>query len=197
LRAAEYGIPFMPMMSIKGSDEMNLLHPEFKPMIDPFTGKKIVLVPALEPDVGIVHVQKADIHGNVKLLPPYVADVLFMRAAKKVIVTAEEIISEEEMIKEGPTIPYYHITTVVHAPYGAHPTACYPYYAYDRAHIAEYFAAASAGAEEFKAKYLDKYVFGVSSQEEYLQKIGGKERMKRLESWKESREKWMELYTYE
>ncbi|MBM4237073.1 MAG: CoA transferase subunit A [Euryarchaeota archaeon] len=195
LRAAEYGMPFVPMKSIKGSDEIKL-HPEFKHFVDPFTGKKVVLVPALEPDVALIHVQKADRHGNVKVDPPYVADVLFMRAAKKVIVTAEEIVSEEEMIRIGPTIPYYEMTAIVHVPYGAHPTSCYPYYAYDREYISEYFKAAQQGPEAFRSNYLDKYVFGVASQEEYMEKVGGKAKRERLASWKEGREKWMELFTY-
>lgn len=196
LRAAEFGIPFVPVRSIKGSDEIKL-HPEFKPMVDPFTGKKVVLVPALEPDVALIHVHKADVHGNLKILPPYVADVLFIRAAKKVIVTAEEIIPEKQMIEEGPTIPYYETTAVVEAPMGAHPTSCYPQYAYDRKHISEYIASARESAEAFKAKYLDKFVFGLRSHNEYLEKIGGKAKRDQLASWNEGPERWMELFTYE
>ncbi|MCQ5375280.1 MAG: hypothetical protein NO474_01595 [Methanomassiliicoccales archaeon] len=195
LRAAEFGMPFVPMKSIKGSDEIRF-HPEYKEFIDPFTGKRVILVPALEPDVAIIHVNKADVHGNVKIEPPYVADVLFMRASKKVIITTEEILPEEEMKRIGPTIPYYEITAVVHVPFGAHPTSCYPNYAYDRAHIAEYMRAASAGPEVFKNNYLDKYIFGVKSHADYIERIGGEAKMRLLASWKESREKWMELFTY-
>ncbi|MEM2943632.1 MAG: CoA-transferase [Methanomassiliicoccales archaeon] len=196
LRAAEFGMPFVPMRSIKGSDEMKF-HPEYKEFIDPYSGKKVVLVPALEPDVALIHVNKADVHGNVKLEPPYVADVLFMRASKKVIVTAEEIISEEEMRRIGPTVPYYEITSVVHVPFGAHPTSCYPYYAYDRSHIAEYIRLASAGPEVFSNEYLEKYIYGISDHSEYIQRVGGEAKMRRLASWRESPEKWMELFTYE
>ena len=196
LRASEFGIPFVPVRSIKGSDEIKL-HPEFKPMVDPFTGKKVVLVPALAPDVAIIHAQKADIHGNLKIMPPYVADVLFIRASKKVIVTVEEIIPEKQMIEEGPTIPYYETTAVVEAPFGAHPTSCYPYYAYDREHLSEYMKSARESAEAFKERYLNKYVYGVKSPEEYLDKVGGKAKRDRLASWKEGRERWMELFTYE
>lgn len=195
LRASEFGIPFVPVRSIKGSDEIKL-HPEFKPMVDPFTRKKVVLVPALVPDVAIIHAQKADIHGNLKIMPPYVADVLFIRASKKVIVTVEEIIPEKEMVEEGPTIPYYETTAVVEAPFGAHPTSCYPYYAYDREHISEYIKSAGESAEAFKERYLNKYVYGVKSPEEYLVKIGGKAKRDRLASWKESQERWMELFSY-
>ncbi len=196
MRAAAYGIPFMPIMSAKGSEE-TLLHPEFKHIICPFTGNDLILVPALIPDVAIVHAQKADIHGNLRIEQPYVADLLMIRAAKNVIVTAEEIVPEEEMIKLGPNVPYYEVAHVAHVPWGAHPTSCYPYYAYDREHISHYYKITQEGAEAFKSKYLDKYVYGVKSQDEYIEKIGGSERQKRLASWKNGREAWMELYNYE
>ncbi len=196
LRAASYGITFMPVMSIKGSDELKM-HPEYKVIDDPFTGKKVVLVPAIEPDVAICHVQKADAHGNLKVIPPYVADILFIRASKKTIITAEEVIPEEEMKKLGPNVPYYETTKVVEVPYGAHPTSCYPMYAYDREHISNYIKVASQGPEMFKKEYLDKYVYGMKSNEGYIEAIGGEERIKRLTSWNESDEKWKELFTYE
>ena len=195
-RAAAYGIPFMPIMSAKGSEE-TLLHPEFKHMICPFTGNDLILVPALIPDVCICHVHKADIHGNVKIEQPYVADVLMIRTAKHVIVTCEELVSEEEMKKIGPTMPYYEIEHVVHVPMGAHPTSCYPYYAYDREHISEYYKLTQEGEEAFKERYLNKYVFGVKTNDEYIEKIGGANKKKRLASWKDSKEAWMELFQYE
>lgn len=196
LRAGSFGIPFIAVRSIKGSDELKW-HPEFKVVDDPFTGKKVVLVPAIVPDVAILHVQKADRRGNLRVAPPYVADVLFLRAADKVIVTAEEVISEEEMKRIGPNVPYYETTAVVEVPFGSHPTSCYPQYAYDREHISNYMKAAAEGPEAFKEKYLDKYVFGVKSNGEYLELIGGEERMKRLASWKDGVEQWKELFTYE
>jgi glutaconate CoA-transferase subunit A len=195
LRAGSFGIPFIPLRSIKGSDEL-FMHPEYKVIDDPFTGKKIVLAPALTPDVAIIHVDVADPRGNLKVLPPYVADVLFIRAADKVIVTAEKVVSEEEMKKIGPNVPYYETTAVVELPYGAHPTSCYPHYAYDREYISNYMKASREGPEAFKEKYLDKYVYGVESHEEYV-KLIGEERFARLASWKESKERWMEMFTYE
>jgi glutaconate CoA-transferase subunit A len=195
LRAGSFGIPFIPLRSVKGSDEL-FMHPEYKVINDPFTGKKIVLAPALTPEVAIIHVDVADPRGNLKVLPPYVADVLFLRAANKVIVTAEKVVSEEEMKKIGPNVPYYETTAVVELPYGAHPTSCYPHYVYDREYISNYMKASREGPEAFKEKYLDKYVYGVKSHEEYV-KLIGEERFARLASWKESKERWMELFTYE
>ncbi|MDD1756841.1 MAG: hypothetical protein LUQ39_08425, partial [Methanomassiliicoccales archaeon] len=161
------------------------------------TGNDLILVPALIPDVAIVHAQKADIHGNLRIEQPYVADLLMIRASKNVIVTAEEIVPEGEMIKLGPNVPYYEVAHVVHVPWGAHPTSCYPYYAYDREHISNYYKITQEGPEAFKTKYLDRYVFGVKSQDEYIELIGGSDRQKRLASWKNGREAWMELFNYE
>jgi len=196
LRAGSFGIPFIPLRSVKGSDELKM-HPEFKVIDDPFTGKKVVLVPAIVPDVAIIHAHQADRRGNLRVLPPYVADVLFIRAAKKVIVTAEEVVSEEEMKRIGPNVPYYETTAVAEVPFGAHPTSCYPHYAYDRKHISGYMKAAAKGPDGFREEYLDKYVFGVNSNEEYLELIGGEETKRRLASWKDGVEAWKELFTDE
>ena len=171
-------------------------HPEFKVMDCPFTRKKVVLVPALAPNVSIIHAPYADAMGNVKLEGPYTTDILLAKASDKTIVTAEKVISKEEMKERGPTIPYLHVTKVVEVPYGAHPTSCYPIYAYDREHISEYIEVARQNAEIFQRDYLDRYVFGVDEHQDYLELIGGKARLERLHSWKESEEKWKEVFSY-
>lgn len=171
-------------------------HPEFKVIDCPFTGKKVVLVPALAPNVSIIHAPYADAMGNVKLEVPYTSDVLLAKASDKTIVTVEKVISREEMKELGPTIPYLHVTKVVEVPYGAHPTSCYPMYAYDREHVSEYMKAARQNTEVFKRDYLDRYVFGVAKQEDYLELIGGKAKLERLQGWKESEDKWREVFCY-
>ena len=196
MRAGAYGLPFMPIMSAKGSDEVKL-HPEFRHMICPFTGNDLILVPAITPDVAIVHAQHGDIHGNVRIEQPYVADILMVRCAKMVLVTVEELVSEKEMAKLGPNLPYYEVTKIAHVPWGAHPTSCYPYYVYDREHISHYYKITQEGDAAFKTKYLDPFVYGTKNNDEYMEKIGGEQRKKRLASWKESKEKWMELMNVE
>jgi glutaconate CoA-transferase subunit A len=193
LRAAISGLPFMPIRSVQGTDFMQL-HPEFKTMICPFTGEQLVLVPALKPDVAILHAQYADQHGNLHIEGPPVADILFAKAAKKVIVTVEEIISNDELAQKGVTIPYFYVTAISEVPYGAHPTSCYPLYAYDHKHTDQYYQAAKQGMDGFRQNYLKPFVYDCQDQDRYIEAIGGKAALSSLERWDESIEQWMQLY---
>lgn len=193
LRAAEYGVPFLPVRSVQGTDFLQL-HPEYKTMTCPFTGLPLVLVPALAPDVAIIHAHYGDIHGNLKIYPPLVADMLFIRAAKHVIATVEQLVSTEELRALEPNVPYFWVEAVTEVPFGAHPTSCYPFYAYDRQHLAEYYHAASAGRETFAHAYLDRYVYEPVSHDEYLQRIGGTTRQQELKSWKDGDDAWRALF---
>ena len=194
LRAAEFGVPFLPVRSIQGTDFLTL-HPEYKAMTCPFTGLPLVLVPALAPDVAIVHAQYGDAHGNLKILPPLVADLFFIRASTHVIATVEQVLPEDELRAMEPNVPYFWVEAVVEAPYGAHPTSCYPFYAYDRAHLAEYHRVAQAGPDAFASNYLARYVFEPASHDEYLQRIGGAAKRQALESWKDGDDAWRALFT--
>ena len=75
------------------------------------------------------------------------------------------------------------MTAVCEAPMGAHPTACYPFYAYDRPHTALYYDAARKGEDAFKSEYLDVFVYGAPSHEEYFSRVGGEATRARLASW--------------
>lgn len=194
LRAAEYGVPFLPVRSVQGTDFLQL-HPEYKTMTCPFTGLPLVLVPALAPDVAIIHAQYGDMHGNLKILPPLVADMLFIRAAKHVIASVERLVSTEELREMGPNVPYFWVEAVVEAPYGAHPTSCYPFYAYDRAHLTDYYHAAQTGLETFARDYLNPYVYEPVTHEMYLERIGGMATQQALERWNESDDAWRALFT--
>lgn len=197
LRAAAYGIPFLPVRSVRGTD-FEALHPEYKAMKCPFTGEELLLVPALQPDVAILHAQYGDAHGNLRIEGPPVADILSARAAKKVIATVERLVTNEELrALGGANVPYFYVAAIAEVPLGAHPTACYPMYAYDRPHTAAYYAAASAGAEAFRTDYLEPYVLGCADHDEYLRRIGGATLRARLASWNESDEAWMRLYREE
>lgn len=196
LRASQFGVPFMPTPVVAGTDVLKF-NPEIKQIICPFSGQKINILPALRPNVAIIHAHKADDHGNVKLYPPYFADPLFVEASDKVIVTVEEIVTREEMKRIGSTIPYYEITAIVELPLGAHPTSCYPDYCYDRGHIAEYIRIAQQGQEAFCSQYLEKYVFGPRDHSEYLELIGGGQKQKELRSWTQNNERWKELMSKE
>src|SRR6266511_492726 len=136
LRAAEYGIPFMPVRGILGTG-IHRLHPEYGEIRCPFTNQRLVAVPALAPDVALIHGLLADRRGNVHLARPLVLDERFTFASRKVVVTVERIASQSEVAEAGVVLPYFAVTAVVEAPYGAHPTSCYPHYTYDRAHLGE------------------------------------------------------------
>lgn len=170
------------------------MHPEYKTMLCPYTGEELVLVPALRPDIAILHAQYGDAHGNLHIEGPPVADILFAKASKKVIATVEKLVPTEKLRETGVTVPYFYVTALTEVPYGAHPTACYPFYAYDRRHTAEYYRFASEGAEVFRDLYLKPYVYGCASHAEYLEAIGGAEALERLASWQESPDAWMTLY---
>ncbi len=194
LRAAAYGVPFLPVRSVRGTG-FEALHPEYLPMTCPFTGDELLLVPALQPDVAIIHAQYGDAHGNLRIVGPPVADILFARASKKVIASVERIVSNNELqALGGVDIPYFYVAAIAEVPLGAHPTACYPMYAYDRDHTAAYYAAASAGAQAFRSDYLDRFVFGCPDHAEYLARIGGEATRAHLATWQDGDAAWMKLY---
>lgn len=193
LRAAIAGVPFMPIRSVQGTGFMHL-HPEFKTLQCPFTGDELLLVPALQPDIAIIHAQYGDMHGNLRIEGPPVADLLFAKASKKVIATVEKIVTTEQLVEMGVTIPFFYVTAVSEVPYGAHPTACYPFYAYDRQHTAQYYKHASQGAETFNEHYLQPYVYYCTAHTDYLKAVGGAETFERLATWKNGSDEWMKLY---
>lgn len=193
LRAAIQGLPFMPIRSVQGTDFFKL-HPEFKTMVCPFSGEELVLVPALKPDIAILHAHYADPHGNLHIEGPPVADILFAKAAHKVIASVEKIIPQKELAEKGATIPYFYVTAICEVPYGAHPTACYPFYAYDRQHTASYYQAAKQSQDVFRENYLKPYVYGCQDHAAYLTAIGGEKRLAQLQAWHDSTEQWRGLY---
>jgi glutaconate CoA-transferase subunit A len=192
LRASQYGLPFMPTPVVDGTQVLEL-GTDFHRMTCPFTGERVNLLPALRPNVAIIHAHRADEVGNVKLYPPYFADLLFVESSDKVIITVEKIISREEMKDIGSNIPYYEVTAIVELPLGAHPTSCYPDYSYDRTHLAEYMRAAEEGLEAFASHYLQKYVFEPTDHGEYLELIGGEGKRIALTSWNKDEETWKRL----
>jgi glutaconate CoA-transferase subunit A len=196
LRASQYGLPFMPTPVVDGTQVLEL-GTDFHRMTCPFTGERVNLLPALRPNVAIIHAHRADDRGNVKLYPPYFADLLFVESSDKVIVTVEKIIAREEMKDIGSNIPYYEVTAVVELPLGAHPTSCYPDYSYDRAHLAEYMKAAEDGPEAFASQYLQKYILGPADHHEYLELIGGEKKRSFLQSWNKDEDTWQKLMTQE
>ena len=122
---------------------------------------------------------------------PYVLDERFAAASGMVIATVEEIVSTEEVMAAGVVVPGYQVTAVVEAAYGAHPTSCYPRYAYDRSHMADYVRAMADTAGT--RRYLEEWVLLEDGEEAYRARIG-EDRLGELTSWSTSNDAWMELF---
>ncbi len=143
-------------------------------MENPFNGAedKVVVLPALNPDVALVHAQYVGEDGTVRIKGLTFADLEQARSASCVIVTCEEIVPRS-YIRQDPdqnSLPSFLIDAVVKVPYGAHPTATQFFYDYDPEHLKLYREAASDDSR-FK-RYLDQWVYSVPNQEAYLEKVG-------------------------
>jgi glutaconate CoA-transferase subunit A len=160
-RAAAMGLPSIPVKGMLGSDLLDISEDigGHKQVEDPFTGEKMIAVRAIEPDVAIVHAQKADEYGNARIEGPLYEDVIKAKAAKRVVVTAEELIPNSEFRKMpwATTLPHFIVDAVVEVPKGAFPCSCFNYYDADYEHIKEYLKAVAK--DQFEG-YLDKYVYG-------------------------------------
>ena len=171
LEAGGRNVPFLPYRGPFGSDLIKF-RPEFYKIIKcPFTGEELIAAKAITPDVAIIHAPRADHLGSVQMEGTAAGDVEMMRAAKKTIVTVEEIVPTEEIRKnpEKTKIPKWQVDMVIEAPMGAHPTSCAPHYVFDPWHMMKYMEMAST-PETFK-KYIDEYV--MKPEFEYLEAIGG------------------------
>jgi len=182
--AAAIGVPFLPTKSMMGSDMLRHTWLEegkkFRMMKCPFSGEEVVLVPALRPDVAVIHAQYSDEDGNVQMLGPTALADEQARASHTVIATVEEIVSKSvtRSRPELTIIPSFIVDAVVEVPYGAHPTSLYGYYDYDIDHLRCAFE--QSKNEEKLRGYLDEYVYGVDSHSGYLNRIGGVERLLQL-----------------
>jgi glutaconate CoA-transferase, subunit A len=191
LRAAEMGVPFLPVRGVRGSGIAGL-HPEYAEITCPFTGEPIVVVPALRPDVALLHAPAGDRYGNLHLEQPYVLDERFASAAAMVIATADELVPPGDLAAAGITIPGHLVASITEVPFGAHPSSCYPRYGYDRAHLREYVAAAQAGPDEAD-KYLAGYVHQAGTEDGYREVIGAA-RLAGLAALPQSIAGWKELF---
>lgn len=169
-------VPFMPLRSMMGTDMARLSRyrgeNKLKVIDCPFTGEKICLVPSVQPDFSIVHVQRVDQTGNAQIDGIVGEDIEGSRCGKKLIVLAEEIIDEEE-VRSHPDqtkIPAMYVNYVVELPYAAHPMMVHGYYDYDLEHL-KMFHNASRDEEGWQ-NYLNEYILGVDDHSGYLDLIG-------------------------
>jgi acyl CoA:acetate/3-ketoacid CoA transferase alpha subunit len=169
-KATAIGVPFIPTRSMLGTDTFK--YSAAKVVECPFTGDPICLLPALILDVGLIHVHRADKYGNAQIdgISGFSAEVA--RASKRLIISAEEIIDNEE-IRQAPDrtiIPYYLVDAVVSAPFGSHPGEMCYLYKRDEPQIRAWVEASKE--PDTTQAYLDKYIYGVKDHQEYLELIG-------------------------
>jgi len=190
--AGSMGIPFLPTRSSMGTDIVNIwgFSPEVRKensrlpddklieIENPFgkwcDTKKLVLVPAINPDVTIIHVQRADYRGNCSIDGLTFADVEQAKAANTLIITCEELI-DDDYLKNQPDrnqIPFIHTDNVIHIPYGAYPTACFRYYDYDPVYLKEYARIAKDDTQY--RSYLEDTIFKAQNHSDLLDSVGRK-----------------------
>ncbi len=178
-KAAAMGIPFMPARTLLGTDGMKFS--AAKEITCPFTGEKLLAVPALFPDVAVIHVHQADMYGNAQIDGISIADYDVARASKRVLITAERIVSTDE-IRKNPlktVIPYWLVDAVCEVPFGSYPgNMPYEYYS-DEEHLAEWMQAEN-DEDTFKA-FLDKYIYGVKTFEEYVALACPSEKLRKIQ----------------
>ncbi|OGR23663.1 MAG: ketoacid-CoA transferase [Desulfobacterales bacterium RIFOXYA12_FULL_46_15] len=195
--AGAMGVPFLPTLSGFGSDiltrwgfseslresDPKIVNKKLVVIDNPFgnwaEAEKVLLVPAINPDVTLIHVQKADSMGTCRIQGLTFADIEQAKASRNVIVTCEELV-EKENLRQNPDlnqIPFLHVSAVCHVPMGAYPTAVYGYYDYDSQYLKKVGRAAKT-EEAFKT-YQDTYIYGVKNHSEFLNLIG-KDRLRAI-----------------
>lgn len=173
LQAGATGLPFMPM-KLTAAEDLERANPNYRRVTDPYSGQEVVVVPALHPDVAIVHVQRADNYGNAQIWGIIGEQKEAAFAARKVILTAEEIVSEE-VIRSDPNrtlIPGFIVDAVCHVPHCSHPSYTQGYYDRDNAFYLEWDKISQD--REAIQRWLEEWVFGVKDRQEYWQKLGPK-----------------------
>ena len=184
--AGEMGIPFIPVRGLMGSDILNYravsTGKKFEIIVNPWNqGERIVLVPAMQPDVSIVHVQKADEIGNTIIQGITSHEPELIRASKTTIVSCEEIVSTNffRSHPDSTTVPYHYIDAVIEQPFGAYPTSTYGYYSFDADHINYYQQCARAGGDEY-GNYLNESIYGCEAFDDFLKRAAGREKRNQL-----------------
>lgn len=174
LHAGAMGLPFMAAKSMLGSALLAPLVESGQAIEseDPFTGAKVVLLAPIRPDVAFVHADRADPAGNAAIAGPTWSMRETAFAARRTIVTCEELVEAGSIGPDEVLIPGAIVAGVVELPRGAHPTSVYGRYDYDRAHLEEYATRARAGAAGLRG-YIDEFVRGTGDHAEYLARVGG------------------------
>ena len=172
-RAGGMGVPFLPIRSMLGSDVLKQ-RPEPKEFDCPFTGEKLLLVPALNPDVALIHVQRCDPFGNAQIDGLQFMDIDLAMAANRVILTTERIVSNDQ-IRRAPDqtkIPFFAVEAVVEVPFGCAPHECGGVYEPLFGHMDYYTSLVNTDPVSGMGEYLERYIYGPKSWTDYLGLLG-------------------------
>ncbi len=172
LAAGAAGLPFWPLRDYAGTD-LPRVNPQIREVTCPFTGERLAAVPALRPDVAILHAQRADRRGNTQIWGLFGMQREAALAAKRVLVVVEELV-DEAVIRADPNrtvIPELAVDAVVVEPFGAHPSFAQGYYDRDNDFYVGWEAVSRDPAA--LARWLDEWVYGVRGRREYLEKQPG------------------------
>ena len=175
LEAAGKGLPFLPWRGGVGTS-LPAINPDLKLFTDPLNGETLLAVPAIRPDVALLHAAQADVYGNVQHHGgPGWIDLFLQRAATRCIVQVEKIVPNE-VIRANPwATTIGRADAVVRLPWGAHPWYSRGGYVQDSALLQEYVSAATAAAErqapEALRRFLDYYCREPASHVDYLERV--------------------------
>ena len=180
LSAGASRLPFWTMRNYMGTD-LPVVNPMIRTVTCPYTGEVLATVPALNPDVTVVHAQRADSQGNAQIWGLLGVQKEAAFASWRVIVVVEELVDEAE-IRSDPNrtlIPGLIVDAVVVEPWGAHPSYAQGYYDRDN----DFYIAWESTSRNPAAldRYLDEFVYGVKDRAEYVAKSGGLERLRAAE----------------
>ena len=176
LEAAGKGLPFLPWRGGVGTSLPDL-NPELKPIVDPLRGEQLLAVPAIRPDVALLHAHAADVYGNVQHLGgPGWLDLFLARAATRVMVQVERILPNEEVRADAWATTIGRADHVLRMPWGAHPYYSRGHYVQDGVFWHDYLAVANAAAESGERAaldaWLDNWCRGPASHGDYLERVG-------------------------
>ena len=170
-KAAQYGEPYVAAHQLLGTDMMKY-NPYVKEVKDPWTGKPVCLIPALHPDVCIIHCQQADMYGNARIIGPAVNDIAEAFASRKVIITCEEVVPELSIRFDNSNvvIPFMIVDAVVELPYGCMPGSCPGHYYWAREWW-EWLMRIATKDETCMQDFYNIWVLGCKNQYELMDRL--------------------------
>lgn len=178
LKAAAMGVPFIPVRNLMGTDTLERSAAKIAEC--PFTGKPMALMPALSPDVAVIHVHEADIYGNSRFKGIAVSDIDLANASKHLIITTERLIPHEEIMRDpsATRIPFFLVDAVCEVPYGAYPgTMPYEYFS-DEEHL-KLWMQVEKDPEAFRS-FLQSNIFDCRNHGDYIARNGGLQKLQEL-----------------